>query len=309
MRIVSYLNVVPAKNKSQEKIDILKKFIDGVGAAGDTGIIHNGYNLQKCDVGVIQGWQHETGKNAPHLRLRQGVIERTHNTHVCTADSNLFLYANKTNHPHHYLRYSFDGVFPNTGEYFDNNINPKRWKKISKHLNIKLEEHKTSGSNIILCVQREGGWSMGKMSIFTWIENTLLELRRHTDRTIIIRPHPGDKKAETHYIPELQKKYKSDPKIKISRFGTPLEHDLKDAWAVVNHNSSSIVGPLIMGYPAFISDTSKSQCSEVSHTNFAHIENPKQFDRQKWLERISMFHWNFEELENGDAWRHIRQFV
>ena len=80
MRIVSYLNVVPAKNKSQEKIDILKKFIAGVGAAGDTGIIHNGYNLQKCDVGVIQGWQHETGKNAPHLRLRQGVIERTHNT-------------------------------------------------------------------------------------------------------------------------------------------------------------------------------------------------------------------------------------
>jgi hypothetical protein len=309
MRVVSYLNVVPAKNKSQEKIDILKKFIIGVGAAGDTGVLHQGYDLQKCDVGIIQGWQHETGKNAPHLRLRQGVIQRTHNTHVCTADSNLFLYANKTNQPHHYLRYSFNGVFPNTGNYFDTQVNPKRWKKISKHLGIKIGADKKDGSDIILCLQREGGWSMGKMSIFTWIENTILELRRHTSRRIVIRSHPGDKKAQTHYIPQLVQKYKNDATVKISSFGTPLEHDLKNAWAVVNHNSSSIVGPLIMGYPAFITDPIKSQCSEVCHQDFRHIESPQVFDRQLWLERISMFHWNFEELENGDAWRHIRQFA
>ena len=58
MRIVSYLNVVPAKNKSQEKIDILKKFIIGVNVVGDTGILHQGYDLQKCNVGIIQGWSH-----------------------------------------------------------------------------------------------------------------------------------------------------------------------------------------------------------------------------------------------------------
>ena len=50
MKVISYLNVVPAKNKSQEKIDILKKFILGVNAVGDTGILHQGYDLQKLSL-------------------------------------------------------------------------------------------------------------------------------------------------------------------------------------------------------------------------------------------------------------------
>ena len=41
MKVISYYNVVPNKNKSQEKFDILTKFIQGVNAAGDTGIVHN----------------------------------------------------------------------------------------------------------------------------------------------------------------------------------------------------------------------------------------------------------------------------
>ena len=45
------------------------------------------------------------------------------------------------------------------------------------------------------------------------------------------------------------------------------------------------------------------------HTDFSKIENPQQFDRQKWLERISMFHWNFDELSNGVAWKHMREYV
>ena len=138
MKVVSYFNVVPTKNKSQEKHDILTKFIVGVSAAGDEGILHQGNNLVEADVGFIQGWQHETGKNAPHLRLRQSVIDRTANTHVCTADANLFLYASHHNLPHHYLRYSFNGVFRNTGNYFDDNIDPARWQQISNDCNIKI---------------------------------------------------------------------------------------------------------------------------------------------------------------------------
>ena len=308
MKVVSYYNVVPSYNKSQEKFDILTKFIQGVNAAGDTGIVHKGYDLQKCDVGMIQGWQHAVGKNAPHLQLRQRVMNNTSNTHVCTADANLFLYANKTNRPHHYLRYSFDGVFPNTGNYFDNDPNPKRWQQISKHLDIALENRK-KGKNIVICLQRNQGWSMGELSVTNWLETTIAEILNHTDRTIIIRPHPGDKKAITQYLPQLIQKYRSNKNIKVSMPGSPLDQDLNKAWAVVNHNSSSIVGPLIQGYPGFITDPDKSQCEEVCHTDFSKIENPQEFDRQKWLERISMFHWNFQELTDGTAWKHMREYV
>jgi hypothetical protein len=311
MKVVSYYNVVPAVNKSQEKFDILTKFVKGVNAAGDTGILHTENTIIDADVGVIQGWQHQQGKNSVHLQLRQRVID-THlrsNKRVCVADANLFLYTNKSNEPHHYLRYSFDGVFPDTGIYFDKTPDPKRWQQISRDTGIVLEDQKTKGKNIVICLQRHGGWSMGRISVVDWTIKTVQEIKKYSDRTIILRPHPKDNKAIKTYLPQLSQMFKNDNQIKISPQNTPLNVDLNKAWAVVNHNSSAIVGPIIQGYHAFITDPKKSQCAEVSHTGFEDIESPKEFDRQDWLERISMFHWKFSELEDGTAWRHMREYV
>lgn len=307
MKVISYYNVIPAKNTSQEKLNILTKFIQGVNAAGDTGILHKGFDLQQCDVGMIQGWQHERGKNAPHLQLRQRVIDRSANKHVCTADSNLFLYASNTNAPHHYLRYSFDGVFPTTGQYFDNEIDPKRWQQISNDTGIKLEDTKLGGGHILICAQRDGGWSMGKVNLDTWLLNTCQEIRKHSNRPIVIRLHPSDNQTNRR-APQIQRTMMQVKNVSVSK-NKLIDQDLNNCWAVVNHNSSSVVGPIIKGYPAFITDPIKSQCAEVAHVGFENIETPQQFDRQRWLERISMFHWKFSELESGAAWRHMRQYV
>lgn len=310
MKVVSYYNVVPAVNKSQEKFDILTKFIDGVNQAGDIGIVNYNNNLVDCDVAVIQGWQHERGKAGKHLQLRQSVIDKqlSENRYVCTADSNLFLYATPSNKPHHYLRYSFNGVFPNTGIYFDTAPTPRRWQQISQDLDLKLDPMKNNGKNIVFCLQREGGWSMGKRSITEWCYQTIKEIRQHSDRQIIIRPHPKDNRAFDTYVPRLEQFYKKDNTIKINKKNNSLDEDLQKAWAVVNHNSSSIVGPIMRGHHAFITDPESSQCREVVNTDFSKIEKPDEFDRQAWLERISQFHWKFTELEDGSAWRHMRHF-
>jgi len=308
MKVVSYYNVVPSKNKSQEKFDILTKFVQGVNAAGDTGILHRGTSLIDADVGVIQGWQHERGKKAPHLQLRQSVIDCTKNKHVISADANLFLYANNTNKPHHYLRYSFDGVFPNTGIYCDTNIDPKRWQQISKDCNINLEPMKNKGKHILICAQRNQGWSMGKTNLESWLDSTCRAIRVHSDRPIVVRLHPKDNETNRR-AGTIQNMLRNIPNVRLSTNKGSLEADLKDCWAVVNHNSSSIVGPLIKGYHAFITDPTSSQCAEVAHHGFEKIESPHVFNRQQWLERISMFHWKFSELEDGTCWQHMRQYI
>jgi hypothetical protein len=312
MKVISYLSSVPQKNKSLEKTDLLKKFINGVNECGDTGIVVEGYNQQQCDVAVIQGWQHEHGKTAPHLSFRTNIIKNQHQNkkRICTADSNLCLFATdkSRNEPHHYLRYSFDGIFPSTGVYFDDKINAERWNKISRDLNIKLEDSVTAGKHILLCSQRNGGWSMGDLPVEIWIHDTIEKIKQNSDRKIKIRLHPKDKNTK-FYQPFLEKKYRKDKRVSVSAIDTNLHEDLTDAWAVVNHNSSSVVGPIIMGYHSFITDPEKSQCKDVSNLNFSDLENPKLFDREQWLKRISMFHWNFEELDNGDMWRHVRDYV
>jgi len=308
MKVVSYYNVVPSKNQSQEKFDILTKFVQGVNAAGDTGILHKDNKLIEADVGVIQGWQHERGKNAPHLRLRQSVIDCTHNKHVCSADANLFLYANKSNKPHHYLRYSFDGVFPNTGQYFDDAPDPRRWQQISKDTGIVIEDSKSKGKHILICAQREGGWSLGKHNLVNWLLNTCAAIRKHSDRPIIVRLHPKDNQSNRQAA-NIARALKTINKVALSNNRDSIEKDLINCWAVVNHNSSAIVGPIIQGYHAFITDPKTSQCAEVAHHGFEKLETPNLFDRQKWLERVSMFHWKFSELEDGTAWSHMRKYI
>lgn len=310
MRVVSYLGVVSRRSNNLEKTDLLKKFATGVNVKNDVGIVHNGMNLIPCDVAVIQGWQHELGKNHPHLQLREQVIttQLKENKFVCVADANLFLYTVPNNEPHHYLRYSFNGVFRNTGIYFDDKPDPRRWQQIKKDLDINIESIKTSGSNLLICLQRDGGWSMQGISIIEWVQNVYNKLRLYTDRKIVIRPHPGDKQASRTYIPTLVRLFKNRPDVEIS-LNKPLEVDLANTWAVINHNSSSIVGPIIMGYHSFITDPITSQCADVSHHNFENIETPIEFDRQGWLERISMFHWKFSELEDGSLWEHIRPYI
>jgi hypothetical protein len=305
MKVVSYSRVVPLVNKNNEKDELLRKYLVGVGKNNDMAVYHTNYDLIDCDVAVIQGWQHDVGKSSPHLQLRKKVIDfqLQNQKYVCVADSNLFLYATENNQPHHYLRYSFNGVFPNKGIYCDTDIDPTRWNQISKDLGIKLLSKKQKGKNILICAQRFGGWSMGSLDIVVWIENVIAAVRQHSDRPILIRPHPKDNNS-INYL----KRIKLNSTVKISLNKT-LEEDLAKTWCVINHNSSSIVGAIISGYPAFVTDPMKSQCKEVSNNDFSKIESPVEFDRERWLQRISMFHWKFSELDDGSCWRHMRSYI
>ena len=301
------MSSVPSKNNNPQKTALLQKFVQGVNAVGDTGILHNGIDIVDSDVGMIQGWVHQDFRTQ-HLALRNRVIEhqKLKNKFTATADANLFLYQNKNN-PHGYLRYSFNGIFPNTGIYCDNVVDPIRWQKIQKDTGIRLLDKKQKGAWIVIMLQRNGGWSMEGQDVQQWALQTIKKIRQYSDRTIIIRPHPGDKHASQYLMPH-KTILKNIPNIKISPQGRPLEEDLHKAWAVVNHNSSAIVGPIIQGYHAFVTDPITSQCADVAHTSFEWLENPNDFDRQSWLERISMFHWKFSELEDGSCWRHMRNY-
>ena len=307
MKVVSYLKSVPAKNTNLQKTELLVKFIAGVNAVGDTGIVHHGHNIIEADVGMLQGWVY-SDLRTQHLQLRKQIIDVQHRSKkfVATADANLFLYNNNTN-PLGYLRYSFNGIFPQTGIYCDTNPNPARWNQISKDTNIKLENYKAAGNNILIMLQRNKGWSMKGLDVQQWALSTIKEIRKYSDRPILVRAHPGDKLAK-NYLDPRNTIIKNIPGVQISPIGTPVDKDLQQAWAVVNHNSSAIVGPLIKGYNCFTTDAESSQCAEVVNTNFSMIESPQHFDRQSWLERISMFHWKFSELEDGTCWSHMRNY-
>jgi hypothetical protein len=217
-------------------------------------------------------------------------------------DSNLFLYSDKSN-PLHYLRYSFDGVFPTTGFYFDKHIDPARWTKISKDLGIGLQPWRTHGNHILICLQRNGGWSMRGLDVIEWMNTTILEIRKYSRRPIIVRAHPGDKKIGRY----LKVNHKS---VALS-VNTGLKEDLINAWATVVYNSSPSVASVIEGVPAFLTDPQPqhSQSVAVANTDISRIEDPVMVDRQTWIERLSMCHWKFDELKSGEAWQFFKKYI
>jgi hypothetical protein len=307
--VAIYHKTVP-NAKNQEKIDLLKYFSHGVYAAGDTAIDSNDYQYQPTDVGVIQGWLGQGDITTPHLQLRNNVIQEQikRNKYVVAVDSNLFLYSN-TDNPLHYLRYSFNGVFPNTGIYCDNTVDPSRWQKISKNLNLTLKDYRTSGDHILLCLQRNGGWSMGNVDIQDWAVDAINTIKRFTDRPIVIRLHPGDKTSRNIIHPSNPNcRIKFSKRVRLSN-NVDLVDDLQNCWAAVNYNSSPVVGAAIEGIPIFVMDPTKSQCAEIANTELSQIETPVLHNRQSWAERLSMFHWNFDELKSGECWTHMRKYT
>ena len=302
---VAYYAGIPPNNNNPEKPAILDNFIKGVQLAGDTAISHKELSTVPCDVALIQGFVHEHGKQSAHLQLRKQAIElqKQTNKRSLIVDSNLFLYADPGN-TKTYLRYSFDGVFPTTGFYFDRDIDSSRWIKIQNDLGIELKPYRTSGNHILICLQRNGGWSMRGLNVQTWLDRTIDQIRKYSNRPIVIRKHPGDKK----FLEILKTNYKN---VTVSHPNKSLQEDFKNAWATVVYNSSPSVASLIEGVPAFLTDPhpEHSQTFGIANTNLSLIENPLLNERQQWIERLSMCHWTFNELRSGEAWRFFRQYI
>ena len=244
---VAYYGGIPPYNNNPEKPLILNNFISGVGAAGDSAIAHRGMNAIPCDVAFIQGFVHDDGKSLPHLKLRKDAIDlqKKNKKRSLICDSNLFLYADLEN-TKTYLRYSFDGVFPTTGFYFDRDIDPIRWRKISANLGISLKPYRSTGNHILLCLQRNGGWSMRGLPVMDWVNQTIHEIRKYSSRHIIVRAHPGDKKVASYLKI-------NHPNTSVSQNKRLLD-DFKNAWATVVYNSSPSVASAIEGIPVFLTD-------------------------------------------------------
>lgn len=306
IKVASYLSGIPSGNTNPDKPQIIVNFIEGVWAVGDRGEIVCDHNLVDADVAVVQGFVHPGSKHVPHLQLRKNVFEKQQkdNKRSIIVDSNLFLYADKGN-SNKFLRYSYDGIFPNTGEYCNSDPDMGRWDIISKRLGIELKPWKSRGDSILLCCQRDGGWSMDNQQLMPWLIKIIQEIKKHTDRRIIIRFHPGDKHNLKHK--RSLARYRL-PNVVVSH-NTDIRDDFDRSYAVVNYNSSPGVAAAIEGIPVFVLDPVKSQARSVSHHDLADLNNIKQFDRSMWIHKMAQMHWTLDELKDGTAWRHLRKWA
>ena len=286
--VVVYLSSLQKQTPSR-KVDVLNAFADGARACGARVTIQKSYDVLPCKLAVILGWP-SPSQSGPNIKLRAAVVKHQHrtNNHVMAIDASTFKFHDNEGK---YLRYSLNGVFYDTSEYANKFSNADRWNVISRDLGLQMQPWYLDGDHILFLMQRDGGWSIKGLDPVQWALNKYHEVRRHTDRHIIIRPHPG-KKIDLSIFTQLPGVSISDSK------NTSITEDLRHAKAALVFNSSSGVASILEGR-ALVVDDQSSVCWNVAHHDLTGITEPKVFDREQWIWDLAAAHWSDDESRRG----------
>ncbi len=307
--IKSYLSSLPKHINGTEKVNALTYFAEGAARCGDVASTTTAQTYESCDVGAIIGNAFDANPaktTLAHYKVRKMVMDTQTKLgrYWLSIDSNVFIYKNKEN-PKKYLRYSFNGVFPKTGIYCNDNPGEENWNNIKRDYNMDLKPWRANGSHILITLQRPLGWSMRGFNLMKWLENTFREIRKYSDRPIVIRWHPGDWKSYPVYE-SLLKQYNAT----ISPQERHITEDLVNCWALVCHNSTPSSVASIEGIPAFITDDpGYCQAGDIANLDFSKLENPWMPDRTEWIKKISQCHWSFDDTRSGRCWAHMRNYI
>lgn len=281
--VAVYLSSLPRIADRNRKVDVLQAFAQGATAVGAKTILQGQYQTVPAKLAVILGWVGTTIAG-PHIQLRKNAIAEQQQTgrKIMSIDGSCFKFADPGSV---FLRYSLDGVYYNTDNYANKNSTDAKWNAIKKQLNLTLQPWRTNGQHILVCGQRDGGWAMKGVDMPAWTLETVKQIRQHTDRPIVVRPHPKN--------PINANLFKQFANVSMSRHSL-LQQDLNNAWASVFFNSSSCVASVLAGVPVFASDP---DCVAwlVANKDLSQIEKPLTPVREQWLWDLSAAHWTDDE--------------
>jgi hypothetical protein len=150
------------------------------------------------------------------------------------------------------------------------------------------------GNHILVCLQRTQSWQWQSMpDINVWLEQIIDRIQQHSDRKIIVRPHPRQRMRSLPVRCELWQ-----PRLITDSYDDfDLVPALDQAWAVINHNSHPGVQSVIHGVPAFVG--TNSLAADVGNSDFALIENPEMPDRDVWFDDLAWSEFTVDEIRRG----------
>ena len=168
-------------------------------------------------------------------------------------------------------------------------------------LGLKLKPWKYNGKYILIAGQHDKSlqWQdMPRMS--NWFLNTYDEIRKHTDRPIIFRPHP---RCRLEHIERGLRYVERQEPNHIANTYDDFDMGFKDIWATVSWSSNPGVHSIINGVPAFTGPSSLA--FDVAEQHLRNIETPLYGDRTQWLNDYAHTEYTVEEISEGIPLKHL----
>jgi len=164
-------------------------------------------------------------------------------------------------------------------------------------LGLDLKPWRTKGKFILICGQHDKSlqWqNMPRMS--NWLLDTIKTIQKHTDRSIVFRPHPRCP------LPDIEREFKNVYRQVPNKLaGTYDDFDMKfdNIHATVSYSSNPGIHSIINGVPAFVGTSSLAYDVGNDIDFLEDIEEPHMGARQHWLNNYAHTEWTVEEISQG----------
>lgn len=177
-----------------------------------------------------------------------------------------------------------DGFFANQED-----LDPQRSQKLK--IDLKSENFNRNASILIATQHDQSLQWRGQPKLHQWIENITAEIRKFSDREIVIRPHP---RCPLNFLNKT-KGIKIDTPKKLQN--TYDEYDIDFNYhCIINHNSGPTVQSAIFGTPIICH--SSGLAYDVSDI-FERIENIQLPERTEWFLKLCHTEWTVAEIESA----------
>lgn len=300
-----YISSVANARKHTRKIECLENFARGVKALGKNVVVDWDYRYQPSRLAVMLGWA-TTNTGGRNIALRKQVIaeQNRHGFKTMCIDASCFKYLDDYGT---YLRYSLGGPFYDRAEYANANSTADKWQEIQQRLNVSMQPPRTNDAYVLIGMQRDGGFAMKTLSPMTWLQQKITDIRQHTRRPILIRPHPGQYDMRDFALYTGKDAARNNIRV-IDPKNSKLIDDLRQAHSAVFFNSSASVAAVLEGVPVFVDDVSAVTWQVANH-DIAQIESPQQFDRTQWIYNLAAAHWSDQDGSSGRIYQKFMNYL
>lgn len=140
------------------------------------------------------------------------------------------------------------------------------------------------GKNILVAPPSVKSFALWGIDQTQWINDTVAEIKKHTDRPVVIR----------------EKRPRAD-RLKEDTMEEALADDVH---CLVTYNSVAACEAIMQGKPAIT--LGPNAAGVLSSQSLSEIENPRiptYDEREAWLRHLSYCQFTFTEMSDGTAWR------
>ncbi len=165
-------------------------------------------------------------------------------------------------------------------------------------LKISLKDYK-SNTNILIACQRQDSLQWQNRSS-NWLDEIVKDIRKYTNRPIIVRPHPR--------YPIRIKNPEVEIELPRPLQGTYDDFDLDYSkyHCVINHNSGPSVQAAINGVHTVCDESSLAWPVSTAISN---IENPPVKDRSQWFLELCHTEWTVNEIAQGIPLKRLKEVL